>query len=72
MPFWAVCKQGICDKSFKPEWVLYNEIFRHYFRKGREVLIELALENNVSSNPYHEPTYILADKLVKISKVTVK
>ncbi len=71
MPFWAICKQENCIRSFKPEWVLYRELFRHYYSKGREILIELALKNNVSSRPYAEPTYILADKLVKVSKVTV-
>jgi len=70
MPFWVICKQKTCKRSFKPEWVSYKEIFRHYFRKGREILIQLALENNVSSTPYAEPTYILADKLVKASMVT--
>jgi len=38
-------------------------------RKGREILIKLAIETGVSSIPYQEPTYILAEKLVKISKV---
>jgi len=68
MPFFGGCVQKICPKS-KVDWITYNELFRHYWKKGREVLIELALENNVSSRPYSEPTYILADKLVKISKI---
>ena len=71
MPFWVICKQKTCKQSFKPEWVSYKEIFHHYFGKGRENLIQLALENKVSSKPNSEPTYILADKLVKASKVTV-
>lgn len=71
MPFWVICKQKNCNKSLKPEWVLYREIFIHYYKKGREVLIELALENNVTTRPYVEKTYILADKLVKVSMVTV-
>ncbi len=68
MPFWGRCIQGICPKN-KVDWITHNELFSHYYRKGREVLIELTLETGVCPNPYHEPTYILADKLVKISKV---
>jgi len=50
--------------------VTYGAIFGHYWRKGREVLIELVKEMGISKNPYTEPTFILAEKLVKISKVS--
>ncbi len=63
------CLQKSCEHWNNREYVTYRSIFGHYYRKGREVLIKLAIENNVSQIPYSEPTYILADKLVKISKI---
>lgn len=68
MSFW-ICLQYDCKWSKKPIYATYRELFGHYYRKGREVLIKLALETEVSQRPYSEPTYILADKLVKISKI---
>ena len=64
-----VCKHKICKWYNKPEYVTYNAIFGHYWRKGREVLIELVKEAGISKNPYGEPTFILAEKLVRISKI---
>ena len=69
MSFWAMCVQNGCHKSFKPEWTTYKEMFSHYYYKGREVLIELTKKSGVSIHPYSEPTYILADKMVKYSKI---
>jgi len=68
MSFW-VCQQLTCDFSKRQTYSTYTAIFRHYYKKGREVLIELAKQTGVSIIPYSEPSYILADKLVKISKV---
>jgi len=68
MSFW-ICLQYECKRSKKPTYATHSEMFGHYYRKGREVLIKLAKENNVSQIPYSEPTFILADKLVKISKI---
>jgi len=65
------CLQKSCNWYQKLEYSGYQEIFKHYYNKGREVLIQLALEYKVSTRPYSESTYILADKLVKLSKVTV-
>jgi len=63
------CVERTCRWAKIPEYATYKAVFGHYYRKGREVLIKLALENGVSERPYAEPTYILADKLVKISQV---
>ena len=63
------CVERTCRWAKIPEYATYKAVFGHYYRKGREVLIKLALENGISERPYSEPTYILADKLVKISKV---
>ena len=68
MSFW-ICLQYGCKWNKKPFYATHRELFGHYYRKGREVLIKLAKENGVSQIPYSEPTYILADKLVKISKI---
>jgi len=63
------CLQKGCKQWNKLEYVTYGAIFGHYYRKGREVLIKLAKETGVSQIPYSEPTFILCDKLVKISKI---
>ena len=65
------CLQESCKWYQRKEYTAYTSIFRHYYNKGRETLIQLAIENKVSTRPYAEPTHILADKLVKASKVTV-
>ena len=63
------CVDRTCRWAKVPEFATYKAMFGHYYRKGREVLIELAKETGVSSTPYTETTYILADKLVRISQV---
>ena len=63
------CRKKGCEWNQKKEYATYNAIFGHYWRKGREVLIELVKEAGISKNPYTEPTFILAEKLVKISKI---
>ncbi len=68
MPNW-LCRDFNCDKSKKIIFATYRFMFKHYMRKGREILIKLAIQTGVSTIPYQEPTYILADKLTKISKV---
>jgi len=69
MILFKICLQNGCKWSKKPFYASDRELFGHYYRKGREVLIKLAKENDVSQIPYSEPTYILADKLVKKSKI---
>ena len=64
-----VCKEENCKWNLRKEYATYNAIFGHYFRKGREVLIRLVKEAGISKNPYGEPTFILAEKLVRISKI---
>ena len=64
-----ICKEENCKWNLKKEYATQNAIFGHYWRKGREKLIQLSLQTKVSANPHVEPTYILADKLSKISKV---
>ena len=66
------CIDKTCIRFNKPEYAPYNAIFGHYWRKGREVLIELVKELGISNNPYVEPTFILAEKLVKISKIDLE
>jgi len=64
-----LCKEKNCKWSLRKEYATHNAIFGHYWRKGREVLIELVKEAAISKNPYGEPTFILAEKLVRISKI---
>ncbi len=63
------CKQKGCSLNKKITFASHNAWFGHYWRKGREVLIELVKENNISKNPYAEPTFVLAEKLTQISKI---
>jgi len=63
------CVERTCRWAKVPEFATYKAMFGHYYRKGRESLIKLSLENDVSERPYTEATYILADKLVRISQV---
>lgn len=63
------CRDSTCKRSLEIIHSTYGFMFKHYFRKGREILIKLATETGVSTIPYQEPTFILADKLTKISKV---
>ena len=72
MGFFVICKDKSCKFSKKPEYTVYKAIFRHYYNKGREALIDLAIETGISTRPYAEPTYILADKLVHFSKVNIE
>jgi len=69
MSFTGICMDKECKNSKKPIYATYKAHFSHFYRKGREVLIKLALETGVSTQPYSEPTFILADKLVKFSKI---
>lgn len=69
MPFF-ICKELNCEWSQKKEFASHSAIFGHYWRKGRGVLIQLSLQTKVSTNPYTEPTFILAEKLTKISKIS--
>ena len=68
MPYWAYCLQKGCRWYTKAENATHDQWFRHYFRKGRDVLIELALVTMISDNPYILPTYIITEKLVQYSK----
>jgi len=63
------CKEKGCSWYEKAEFADYRAWFGHYWRKGRNTLIELVQENKILKNAHIEPTYILADKLVKISKI---
>ena len=65
----GTCVEKGCPKSKKIEYADHGAWFGHYFRKGRDTLIQLVIEEGISKNPYGESTYILADKLVKISKI---
>jgi len=69
LSFSGSCLQKSCPRSSKIEYATYSAWFGHYYRKGREVLIELVIELGLSEHPYGEPTYLLADKLVKATKV---
>jgi len=69
MPRKYQCKDKKCKWHHKVVYASHRFVFKHYYNKGREDLIKLAIETGVSNIPYQEPTYILADKLVKISKV---
>jgi len=66
MSFWIICPQKICNKK---KFADHNAHFGHFYRKGRENLIQLALETGISKNPHCEPTWILAEKLIIFSKV---
>lgn len=61
------------DLSCKFATILTNAdhrfMSRHYRRKTRDELIKLAKEHNVSSNPFAEPTFIMAEKLADLSRV---
>jgi len=70
MGFLGICKQKGCSWYVKSEYAEHGAWFGHYWRKGREILIELVKAEGVSKNPYGEPTFILAEKLVKISKIS--
>ena len=63
------CRKKGCWWNQKKEYATHGAMFGHYWNKGREVLIELVKEASISKNPYAEPTFILAEKLVRISKV---
>lgn len=67
--FWGMCRQNECSWHVKPEFAEHKAWFGHYWRKGRDTLIEIILEYEILRNPYVEPTYILANKLVQISKI---
>jgi len=72
MGFSGSCVDIGCPEHKKIVYAEHRAWFSHYFRKGRDTLIQLVLEEGLSGNPYGEPTYILAEKLVKISKVESK
>ena len=63
------CKEKGCSWYEKAEFADYRAWFGHYWRKGRNALIAIILDLGILQNPYIEPTFILADKLVKISKI---
>jgi len=63
-----ICLDETCEKSQSITDSDSRFMFKHYMRHGRQILIELAQLTKVSNIPYQEPTYILADKLTKISK----
>lgn len=65
----GTCVDKGCPNSKKIEYADYRAWFGHYHRKGRDTLIQLAIKEGISKNPYGEPTYILANKLVKITKI---
>ena len=67
--FFVQCKQKDCPKHDKIEYSTHGAMFGHYIRKGRDKLIELVKQESISRNPFGEPTWILAEKLVKISKI---
>lgn len=69
--FWALCMQKECPRHVQPEFADHKAWFGHYWRKGRNTLIEIILECEILRNPYAEPTYILAEKLVQISKISL-
>ena len=69
MSFSGTCKQKGCSWNKKVEFADHRAWFGHYWRKGRDVLIELVKEAGISKNPYSEPTFVLAEKLIKISKI---
>ena len=69
MSFFGICKVKNCSWNKKVEFADHRAWFGHYWRHGREILIELVKEAGISSNPYGEPTFILAEKLTKISKI---
>lgn len=58
-----------CPYSEKAVYADNTAWFGHYWRKGRNALIQLIQENEILRNPYIEPTYILANKLVQFSKI---
>jgi len=64
-----ICLQDGCKYYKKPIYATNGAWFAHYNRKGRDVLIQLALETGISQRPYSLPTWILVDKLVKKSKI---
>jgi len=63
------CLDRTCRHYREPLYATNGAWFGHYIRKGRDILIQLALEAGISQRPYSLPTWILADKLVKISKI---
>ena len=67
--FSGSCRQKGCPKHEGIVYADHKAWFSHYWRKGRETLIELVKKEGISKNPYGEPTWILAEKLVKISKI---
>lgn len=67
--FWGYCKQKGCFWHEKAEFAEYRAWFGHYWKKGRNTLIQLIQEQGILQNAHIEPTYILADKLVQISKI---
>jgi len=64
-----VCLIKGCPESEKPVYADHRAWFGHFWRHGRNVLIETILDLGILRNPYIEPTFILAEKLVKISKI---
>ncbi len=54
----------------KTVYATYSAHFKNYYKKGRDVLIQLAKETGITNNPYILPTWILVDKLVKASIVS--
>ena len=70
MGFFGYCKQKGCAWYEKSEYAEHGAWFGHYWKKGREILIQLVLEEGIAKNPYGMPTYILTEKLVEISKIS--
>ena len=64
-----MCPKKGCPESEKPVYADYRAWFGHFWRHGRNVLIEIILDLGILQNPYIEPTFILADKLVQVSKI---
>ena len=64
------CLHETCEKNQSITDSDSRFMFRHYMRHGRQILIELAKRTGVSNIPYQESTFILADKLTKISNVS--
>ena len=56
--------------SKKIVYATYSAHFQNYYRKGRDILIQLAKETGITNNPYILPTWLLADKLLKASIVS--
>ena len=51
-------------------YATHSAHFKNYYKKGRDILIQLAKETGITNNPYILPTWILVEKLIEVSIVS--